>query len=362
MLIDLIVGARPNYPKVAAIVRAIESVPSYKDRLEYRLINTGQHHDFNMSSLFAEQLEMPPFDIELKATGNNSSQLTASIIQAYSSELSKSCPSVVIVVGDVTSTLACALVAKQHGVRLVHVEAGLRSRDRTMPEELNRMVTDVLSDILYATSEQAAINLNRADFLSENVVVVGNTMVDTLLHFRSKQRPPAFWDGTLSTNGYLLFTLHRPANVDDTQKLLDICHDVCLEAHMPVIWPVHPRIANSILGQQLPSNLTTVPPQGYLEFLFLLDNCLAVVTDSGGVSEEATVLSKPCLVIRNTTERIETIEAGSAELINPDSNELKGALNKVVSNTWKSGTLPALWDGKAAERIVKHLQSVLLNN
>lgn len=267
-----------------------------------------------------------------------------------------------LVVGDVTSTMACAIVAQKMSVRVAHVEAGIRSGDWSMPEEINRLVTDAVTNFFFTTSAVANENLRRAGAPEERIFFVGNTMIDSLLANMDRLRQPAFWDDLgLRRGEYFVVTLHRPANVDavtDLKAMLSAIAEGC--RNLPVVFAVHPRTARTLKGiDTLPTNLKLVEPQPYLEFNYLVRHAKAVITDSGGITEETTVMAVPCLTLRNSTERPETVTVGTNELIGTDPAALKPALDRLFAGGWKKGGIPEKWDGRAAERIVKVLEDLV---
>jgi UDP-N-acetylglucosamine 2-epimerase (non-hydrolysing) len=357
MILDVIAGARPNYVKVAALYHAWAESSRFRKAIQFRLIETGQHTDSRLSLEVARQLGLPSAYRFLAAQTGHPAVLTASILQTYSAHLRSDPPDRVLVVGDVTSTLACALAARQCGIPVAHVEAGLRSYDESMPEELNRRLTDHLSDQLFTTSERAMHNLQQEGISSERIQLVGNTMIDTLKRFEKQATPPAEVDALhLKPNAFFLLTLHRPSNVDDAGSFPELIQTICRALQpFPVLLPVHPRTAAQLQHAAIPDNLHLLPPQPYLEFLWLLQHCRGVLTDSGGVSEEATYLQKPCLILRPNTERPETIETGSGELERDHPERLMQLLAQLKVSAWKQGQLPPLWDGHAADRILDQL-------
>jgi len=312
--IDIIAGARPNFMKIAPIIWAMESQPACESKLGYRLVHTGQHYDDRMSGEFFEQLAIPEPDVNLDVGSGTQAEQTAAIMVRYERILLESPVDACLVVGDVNSTMACALAAQKLGIPVAHVEAGIRSGDWSMPEEINRMVTDAISDWFFTTSETANANLSRAGINDERIFFVGNTMIDTLLAYKDKLRPPAFWaEFNLVEGEYFVATLHRPANVASNGDLSRLLAALGTATRgLPVIFPVHPRTAKTLREvTDLPANLLLVDPQPYLEFNYLVSNAKAVITDSGGITEETTVLGIPCLTLRDTTERPETITIGT---------------------------------------------------
>lgn len=358
MDITIIAGARPNFMKIAPIIKAIKSSQAKGNDINYRLVHTGQHYDKKMSGDFFDQLGIPEPDINLECGGGTQAEQTAAIMTKFEQELISNRPDLVLVVGDVTSTMACTITAKKLCVDVAHVEAGIRSGDMTMPEEINRIVTDSLCDYFFTTSEQANKLLKKTGIAAEKIHFVGNTMIDTLFQNINRIRKPDFWDKhDLKSEGYFLVTLHRPSNVDEPEKLQSILAAID-EASMnfPVIFPVHPRTRKIIDESDIRfDKIHMIDPQGYLEFMFLIKNAKGVITDSGGITEETTVLHIPCLTLRNSTERPETVTLGTNELIGDDIFRLKPSLKKIIDGNWKKGTIPPFWDGKTSERIVDAL-------
>ncbi|MBL8052105.1 MAG: UDP-N-acetylglucosamine 2-epimerase (non-hydrolyzing) [Nitrospira sp.] len=360
--IDIIAGARPNFMKIAPIIEALKAAECRGGPLRYRLIHTGQHYDRAMSGSFFEELGIPDPDINLEVGSGTQAEQTAGIMVGYEKVLLKEKGDLCLVVGDVTSTMACSIVARKLGVPVAHVEGGIRSGDWTMPEEINRVVTDSITNWFFTTSDTANENLRHAGVTDDRIFFVGNTMIDTLLKNVPRLKPPACWPSLkLEPQQYFVITLHRPANVDGEQQLLKLLHAIAEGTQgLPVIFPVHPRTAKNLreAGQQLPS-LHYIDPLGYLEFNYLVKHAKGVITDSGGITEETTVLGVPCLTLRDNTERPETITIGTNELIGTDPSKLPPALARLMAGEWKKGAIPPLWDGKAAERIVECLERVL---
>ncbi|NOU08588.1 MAG: UDP-N-acetylglucosamine 2-epimerase (non-hydrolyzing) [Nitrospira sp.] len=360
--IDIIAGARPNFMKIAPIIDALQAAEKRGGPLRYRLIHTGQHYDRAMSGSFFEELGIPDPDVNLEVGSGTQAEQTAGIMIAYEKVLLKDKSDVCLVVGDVTSTMACSIAARKLGVPVAHVEGGIRSGDWTMPEEINRVVTDSITNWFFTTSDTANENLRRAGITDDRIFFVGNTMIDTLLKQMPRLRPPACWDSLkLEPGKYFVITLHRPANVDGEQQLLRLLHAIADGTRgLPVIFPVHPRTAKNLrdAGKTIPS-MHYVDPLGYLEFNYLVKHAKGVITDSGGITEETTVLGVPCLTLRDNTERPETITIGTNELIGTDPSKLPPALARLMAGQWKKGAIPPKWDGKAAERIVEQLEKLL---
>ena len=361
-LIDIIAGARPNFMKIAPIIAALEQSKAGGGRLEYRLIHTGQHYDKNMSDSFFEQLGIPHPHVNFGVGGGTQAEQTAGILVAYEKLLLEKKSELCLVVGDVTSTMACAITAKKMLVPVAHVEAGIRSGDLTMPEEINRMATDALTDLFFTTSEHANANLRKAGVSDERIHFVGNTMIDTLLKQRPNFVAPAIAnDLGLEAGKFFVLTLHRPANVDEESKLKDLLQAIIDHSEgYPLIFPVHPRTAKILerIGVSAP-NLHFVEPLSYLEFNYLVSRAFGVITDSGGITEETTVLGIPCMTLRDNTERPETVTMGTNELVGTDPKNIPPAMKQLFSGNWKQGRIPPLWDGKTGERIVEILERLV---
>jgi len=361
-LVDIIAGARPNFMKIAPIITALKKHQLAGGLLQYRLVHTGQHYDASMSGEFFAQLGIPEPDVNLEVGSGTQAQQTAAIMLRYEKLVLDEPSDLCLVVGDVTSTMSCAIVAQKLGIPVAHVEAGIRSGDWTMPEEINRMVTDAITNYFFTTSEAANQTLRNSGVQEERIFFVGNTMIDSLLANMNRLQPPAFWDTLdLQEGSYLVLTLHRPANVDSKRNLYSMLSAVGSGAgELKVIYPVHPRTAPTMQTlDELPENLHMVEPQPYLEFNYLVKHARAVVTDSGGITEEATVMNVPCMTLRDTTERPETIEVGTNELIGTDPGNLRPAFERLFAGQWKRGRSPEKWDGKSGERIVKALAQIL---
>jgi len=363
MLIDIIAGARPNFVKIASIIRALEERRAQGGPLRYRLVHTGQHYDPRLSGDFFSQLGIPAPDVNLEVGSGTHGEQTAAIMMRYEQLLLESRSALCLVVGDVTSTMACAIAAQKLCIPVAHVEGGIRSGDWTMPEEINRVVTDAVTNWFFTTSEFANENLRRAGVEEERIHFVGNTMIDTLLANLDRLRRPPFWDEfKLEPGNYLVVTLHRPANVDQANSLACMLETIAAETReLPVIFPVHPRTAKTLRElTDLPASLRLVEPQPYLEFNYLVRHARAVITDSGGITEETTVMGVPCLTLRDTTERPETITLGTNVLIGTDPAKLAPALERLFAGDWQEGKIPEKWDGHTGERIVAALEGVLV--
>lgn len=361
MNITIIAGARPNFMKIAPIIKEITKQQKQGKNIHFRLVHTGQHYDKNLSDTFFEDLKIPLPDVNLNVKSGSQAVQTAAIMVAFEKELLENPTDIVLVVGDVNSTLACAIVAKKLLVKVAHVEGGIRSFDLTMPEEINRMVTDAITDYFYVTSRIAIHNLKQAGIKEHQIHLVGNTMIDTLIVNLDNLKQPKIWnEQSLSKSNYIVLTLHRPSNVDQEELLKEFITEIVLSSKgMPIIFPVHPRTKLMLAKLDLNfKNLFFVDPLGYLEFNYLVKNSLCVITDSGGITEETTFLKIPCLTLRTTTERPETITIGTNMLIGTNAKALREPMEMILNNTWKSGGIPEFWDGKAAERIVNHLVSL----
>ncbi len=358
MRVTIVAGARPNFMKIAPIIRAIHQANDNGAGLAFRLVHTGQHYDKKMSQDFFDQLGIPEPDANLAAGGGTQAEQTAAIMIGFERELMSHPTDLVMVVGDVTSTMACAITARKLCIRVAHVEAGIRSGDWRMPEEVNRIVTDSISDWFFTTSESAGQHLIRSGVSPEAIFFVGNTMIDTLHQQMDAFMPPALWtESGLTSGGYLVMTLHRPSNVDDPQTLRSII-DILEEklSGNPVVFPVHPRTRANFERFGLSTrNIILSEPLSYLEFNYLVKHTKGVITDSGGITEETTVMGIPCITLRDSTERPETCTIGTNELIGNDPSRLREAIDQLLSGRWKKGGIPPLWDGHAAERIVAHL-------
>lgn len=353
--LTLVAGARPNFMKIAPIVHAIKKCQSEDKAISYRLIHTGQHYDKKMSGDFFEQLNIPEPDANLGGGGGTQAEQTATIMVAFEKELMENRPDLVIVVGDVTSTLACSIAAKKLVIDVAHVEGGIRSGDLSMPEEINRMVTDSITDLFFTTSEIANTNLKNLGFSEEKIHFVGNTMIDTLMANMPKfKKPEGEIFEKINPQEYFVMTMHRPANVDQEEKLKEMIQAIITGTQgLPVIFPVHPRTAKNLQSMGIDhDSLHMTEPLSYLEFNYLVKNAKGVITDSGGITEEASVMNVPCITLRDNTERAETIELGTNELIGTDPKKLAPYLEKLMKGKWKSYKGIPLWDGKTSGRIV----------
>ena len=361
MKVISVVGARPNFMKVAPLHRAL----LHDGTFDSFIVHTGQHYDERMSDVFFRQLELPEPDVYLGVGSGSHAEQTARVMVAFEEVVLQEQPDVVVVVGDVNSTLACSLVAAKLHIPVAHVEAGLRSGDRRMPEEINRLVTDSIADYLFVTEQSGLNHLQREGVLDEKVFFVGNVMIDSLVRFREKAAAsPVLGELGLETGGYALMTMHRPSNVDNEaglHKLLRTIEGIAAVAH--VVFPVHPRTRQRFeafgLGERLRDvpNATLQEPLGYLEFLKLMEHAAVVVTDSGGIQEETTYLQVPCLTLRESTERPVTVELGTNELLPMEAEQIAGRVRAIVQGKRPAGRIPPFWDGHAAERIVAVLHS-----
>ena len=363
-LVDIIVGTRPNFVKVAALIKAYKTSKLVPSSFKLRLVHTGQHYHDAMSNSFFSQLSLITPDINLKVGSGTHAKQTAEIMRRYDDLLSQKKSHLCVVVGDVNSTVACAITAKKLNIPVAHIEAGIRSGDDTMPEEINRIVTDSISDFLFTTSKNANDNLIKEGKNKKKIFFVGNTMIDTLLaNVNRLVIPEVTKNKLLKPKNYFVLTLHRPNNVDNNRqfiKLLQVLGE--LTRHWPIVFPIHPRIKKDLIDRSaLPINFIFIDPQPYLEFIYLIKNSFAVITDSGGLSEETTVLRVPCLTIRNTTERPETVTLGTNQLITVNPKNFPKYFNNLFQGKWQSGVTPPKWDGKSAERIMKQISKILKN-
>ena len=360
MKITIVAGARPNFIKIAPIIKAIEKKQIEGAKISFRLVHTGQHYDRNLSDTFFQELNIPKPNANLEVKSGSQSMQTATIMVAFEQELLQNPCDLVLVVGDVNSTMACAIVAKKLNIRVTHVEAGIRSGDMTMPEEINRIVTDSITDYFFTTSIWAGENLLKYGADATNIHFVGNVMIDTLYQNLDRISAPLFWNEfNLEPKNYIILTLHRPSNVDEEQSLIQLLQGIdTMVGDKKVIFPIHPR-TKAILGETKLDlkNIVFVEPQGYLNFMFLIKNSFAVITDSGGISEETTVLGIPCFTMRNNTERPETQTVGTNTLVGTSIANLNKMFGDFLQNGTRKAGIPALWDGKASERIITILLS-----
>lgn len=361
MNITIIAGARPNFMKIAPIIEAIEQKKAQGFNLNFRLVHTGQHYDKNLSDTFFHELNIPFPDVNLEVKSGTQAEQTAAIMIGFEKELQQNPCDLVMVVGDVTSTMACTIVAKKAGIDVAHVEAGIRSGDMKMPEEINRIVTDSLTNYFFTTSSYANQNLENLGVAKNKVFFVGNVMIDTLLKNLPRLKKPQIWeDLKLEEKKYMVMTLHRPSNVDEENQLKNLIKQIVdLGKDYPIIFPVHPRTKKLLEGLNLNfKNLHYVEPLGYLHFNYLVKNAFAMLTDSGGITEETTVMNVPCITLRDSTERPETCAIGTNVLVGNDSEKIKDAFKKLLSLNWQQGKTPELWDGKAAKRITDCLVEI----
>lgn len=363
-LIDLVAGARPNFMKIAPIVRALQA---RADAFRFRIVHTGQHHDHEMSAVFFEELGIPAPDVHMGAGGGSHARQTARIMLAYEDVLLRERPDCTLVVGDVDSTLACALTARKRQIPVAHVEAGLRSGDTAMPEEINRLATDAISDWLFVTEPSGCENLRREGKPEERIFFVGHVMIDNLMHQlgRLAQADATGFRSTALRAGlprYGVVTLHRPSNVDEPAVLAGIVAALGeLAADLPLVFPVHPRTRASLqrAGLSLPPGVIDTQPLSFMDFLSLWKDAALVLTDSGGLQEETTALGVPCITVRENTERPVTVEQGTNLLAGTRPAAIVQAARRALRGEVPAGRRPPLWDGQAAQRIVDHLARLL---
>ena len=360
--IFLVAGARPNFMKIAPLIKELK-----KQNLNYKLIHTGQHYDYNMSKVFFDDLGIPEPDYHLGVGSGSHAEQTANIMIEFEKVVKKANPSLVIVVGDVNSTIACALVAKKLFVKVAHVEAGLRSFDMRMPEEINRILTDRISDYLFTTEKSGMENLKNEGINQGKIFFVGNIMIDTLfMNINKAEKTEHFTKVGLQKGKYALLTLHRPSNVDNRENLLEVLKIInYLKQKIQIFFPAHPRTIKNLKRFNLyhhlkeDENITLTEPVGYLEFLNLMSNSKIILTDSGGIQEEASVLNIPVLTLRENTERPITITQGTNLLIGRDFEKAKKQIDKILSGKFKKKTRIKNWDGHTAKRIVKIIKNEL---
>jgi UDP-N-acetylglucosamine 2-epimerase (non-hydrolysing) len=363
-LIALVAGARPNFMKIAPIVRALDREPGL---FSYQIVHTGQHYDEEMNAVFLREFGIPEPSVFLQGGGGTHAQQTARIMTGFEEYCAAARPDVVVVVGDVNSTLACSIVAKKLNIKVAHVEAGLRSGDRTMPEEINRLVTDSIADWFFVTEPDGVSNLLREGHSPERIRHVGHVMVDNMLYQRAKlEKSEAATTATGALKArlgrYGVVTLHRPSNVDDRETFARILSALDnLAGELPLVFPLHPRTRKQmeVFGLVPGPSIHTLPPLSYMEFLNLWMDAAMVLTDSGGLQEETTALGVPCLTLRDNTERPITIAEGTNTLVGTDSDRICGEARKILAGEGRSGRCPKLWDGHAAERIVATLREIV---
>ncbi len=359
-----VVGARPNFMKIAPLYRALKT---YDHSISHRIVHTGQHYDRAMSKVFFEDLELPQPDFYLGVGSGSHAEQTARIMIEFEKVLSSERPDLTVVVGDVNSTVACSLVSVKMGIPVAHVEAGLRSFDRTMPEEINRIVTDAIADELFVSEPSGVENLKREGVDGRKIHLVGNVMIDSLVYYRPKaNRSPILQDIGLEPGNYILVTLHRPSNVDVPELLEPVMRGLAkLAERVPVVFPVHPRTRKMVEEFKLLDRVNGAPglrltePLGYLDFLKLMMHARLLLTDSGGIQEETTFLGIPCLTLRENTERPITVDIGTNELCGSTFATLMQRSQEILDGKTKKGVVPELWDGRAAERIARNLFSSL---
>ena len=362
MKIACVVGARPNFMKIAPILEAMKEYPA----LEPLLVHTGQHYDYEMSQIFFEDLDIPKPDVYLGVGSGSHGAQTGKIMTSFEETVLEHKPDLILVVGDVNSTLACTIVGAKLWMPVAHVEAGIRSFDRTMPEEINRILTDVISDYLFTRTEEAGENLKREGIAEERIYLVGDVTIDTLMKYKDK----ASFTGILGELGvesgsYVIMTLHRPSNVDIKANFVSILRALAeIQEQIKILFPMHPRTRARVeefgLGDMISAmkNLIIVEPLGYLKFMGLMINSKFVLTDSGGMQTESTVLGIPCLTMRENTERPETLEIGTNTLVGNDTQLIIEESRKILDGNGKTGSYPEIWDGHTAERIAKLLDNL----
>ncbi len=364
MKIISVVGARPNFMKVAPIHKAFEKLNKKgEEKIEHLICHTGQHYDENMSKIFFEELELPKPDFYLGVGSGSHAEQTAKIMIEFEKVLLKEKPDLIIVVGDVNSTAACSVVAVKMGIKIAHVEAGLRSYDRTMPEEINRLLTDQIADYLFITEKSGIENLKKEGIAGNKIYFVGNVMIDSLIYYLPKAgKSKITSELKIDSTNFVLVTLHRPSNVDSPDFLKEMVSFLNAVAEKrPVVFPIHPRTNKNLkkynMEKFLSKDVHLTDPIGYIDFLYLTKNAELIVTDSGGIQEESTYLGVQCITVRDNTERPVTVEIGTNQLIGTDLGKVKNAAMDVLNGRLKKGAVPELWDGHAAERIV----SIIVN-
>ena len=358
MKITIVAGARPNFMKIAPITRAIEAARALGKSISYRLVYTGRKDDTSLDASLFSDLDMKAPDVDLGVESSNPTSLTAGIMVAFEQELTENPAHVVLVVDDLTATMSCAIVAKKQGIKVAHLVAGTRSFDMKMPKEVNRMITDGLSDYLFTAGMVANRNLNQTGTESENVYYVGNILIDTIRYNRNRLLKPIWFSVLgLKEGNYLLLTLNRRVLLNDKENLRQLLNTIIEKsAGTPIVAPLHTYVRNAIkeLGIEAP-NLHIMPPQNYLFFGYLINKAKGIITDSGNVAEEATFLGIPCITLNTYAEHPETWRMGTNELVGEDPAELAKAMDTLMKGEWKQGELPERWDGRTAERIVQIL-------
>lgn len=359
--IIFVAGARPNFMKIAPLLAEFKKNTRFKAKFETKLVHTGQHYDEKMSRIFFDELNIPKPDINLEVGSGTHAEQTGKILIKFDEVLEKLRPDLVVVVGDVNSTIACSLAAKKRGIKVAHVEAGLRSFDWIMPEEINRVLTDRISDFLFCTEESAVKNLTAEGVDSKKIFFVGNVMIDTLLAQKKRaEKSKILQKLKISGKKYALVTLHRPSNVDDPKSLKKIIKILKKIAEkMPVIFPIHPRTQKNLEKWRIThSGISVIEPVGYLDFLALMNHAIVVLTDSGGIQEETTILGVPCLTLRENTERPVTVSQGTNKIVGANEEKVVECVSAILKNKrkFKTKTVPKLWDGRAAQRIMKILK------
>jgi UDP-N-acetylglucosamine 2-epimerase (non-hydrolysing) len=357
-VIDIIAGARPNFVKIAPLFKRLRETES-EWPFAFRLIHTGQHYDYRLSQSFFDDLGIPEPDINLEVGSGTHAQQTANIMVAYEKVLLQAPCNLCLVFGDVTSTLACALTAKKLHIPVGHVEGGIRSGDQTMPEEINRLVTDSIADWFFVTTSLAKEQLIKEGHDAQRIFLVGNLMIDNLFNQLPNLKTPEIFHQLEAPKDYLLLTLHRPSNVDVIEGLEKILATITNAVALPILFPVHPRTRTKLenLKHRYPT-IHFLEPLPYLEFVFLLKNACGILTDSGGITEEASVLNIPCITLRDSTERPETITLGTNVLAGNQLDNLQGLVQKMVNQTWKQGATIPFWDGQTSARILEQLRTI----
>ncbi len=351
-----VVGARPNFIKIAPVHKAFTQ---YKDTVQHLICHTGQHFDKKMSSIFFSELNIPKPDFSLGIGSGSHAEQTARIMISFEKILMQEKPDLIIVPGDVNSTLAASLTATKLHIPVAHIEAGLRSFDRNMPEEINRILTDEISELLFVTEESGIKNLKKEGIPESRIFFTGNVMIDSLIHFLPKiEKSPILYKLGVKKKNYILSTFHRPSNVDDPIHLKEILDQLKRISRIyPIIFPMHPRTRNNIdrfgLTQHIPKEIILLDPLGYIDFLALTKEATLVLTDSGGIQEETTFMGVPCITVRNNTERPVTCNIGTNYLAGQNYEKATDIAIEILNGKGKTGKIPALWDGKAAERIVQ---------